>query len=192
MNKSNTDEWWLQAVRYFRAMGFFARYHDLSDAELVSTLQRRYIDGYGEALNIDDPWADLHLLGDEHTRVWWMDTEADVCRENHVYVESLQEWSAISRGAFHPENIRETWKSDAGPIEVTFDYQGQPVMLRPAYDGDWMDLHILARINRAITSTGMQFALYEQFDQTGFILVLTAAEKDRLHNERGWVFAHLQ
>lgn len=50
------------------------------------------------------------------------------------------------------------------------------------------DLGLPVQINALISDTGMQFELYKPFDQTGFVLALTADEK-RLQTERGWHFA---
>jgi hypothetical protein len=44
-------------------------------------------------------------------------------------------------------------------------------------------------INSLIRDSGIRLELYAPFDQTGFIVALTASEKKRLEKERGWRFA---
>ena len=51
------------------------------------------------------------------------------------------------------------------------------VTLYPEYLEDYTDLGLLVQINALISDTGMQFELYKPFDQTGFVLALTADEK---------------
>jgi hypothetical protein len=105
-----------------------------------------------------------------------------------VYKKTLQEWSAISRGSFHPSNIVEDWHTEDGPIEISFAYLDQRIVLHPKFLNDYIDLDILVQINDLIQE--VQFELYQPFDQTGFVVALTSVEKENLQKKRKWLFAY--
>ncbi len=186
---SSPYEWLLQFVTFFRKLGFFPEYAALSDDELARKLESLHENEWGERIDPQNPFIDLLLLRWDKTRVWWEDTEADVCRENKVYTQTLQEWASISNGTFIPEHIQEKWEDEHGPITVTFTYHQQEIQLSPHYLDDYIDIDILLPINHCFRHSGKEFALYEAFDQTAFIVMLTSEEKQKLHNERKWRFA---
>jgi hypothetical protein len=200
--------WIVEAVRYYRGLGFFSEHAALSDEALAQHVESLIEDEWGETFTADqsgpmvvDEWGDtltspenvrfaeLTLLRADSARVWWEDTEADVCAANQVYVETLRAWAGISRGAFSPREITETWESDEGPITVRFTLDGDERTLHPEYLDDWLDMEILVPLNGWLRHTGYAFELYEAFDQTAFLVVLTPDEKQRLERERGWRFA---
>lgn len=183
-----SDKWLLQSVQYFRSLGFFAEYAALSDEQLATHLTQAAMERHG-VIDPADQLADLMLLSLDEQRVWWDDTEADVCAENKVYVDTLAGWSKISRGAFKPENIRETWDHESGPIHVEFEHQGKKITLHPSFQDDYIDLNILQSINKIVADTGIQFRVHAIFDQTAFIVALTQDEKRKLEKDRGWKFA---
>ncbi len=183
-----TDQWLLEAVRYFRQLGFFEHYAQ-SDDELAEIEERRLQEEWGDDWDPLVEHPDLFLLAHDSRRVWWMDMEADVFPGNNAYVRSLSEWGAISRGAFQPEKIREEWKGEKGPIFLDLTHMGRTYRISPKYWGDYLDIEILSELNRIIRDTGIQFEPYENFDQTCFIVALTAEEKRRLRVERKWQFA---
>ncbi len=181
----------LQTVRYFRKMGFFSKYESISDEVLSETLEALYREEWNKGYGSDDTRADLLVLKFDESRVWWQDTEADVCDVNRVYVETFEQWGAISEGVFVPKDINETWASEEGPIEVSFALNGQLVKVYPQYANDYIDMEVLGQINELIRDTGRRFEVYEFFDQTAFVIVLTREEKKKLEMERGWRFARL-
>ena len=187
----SSKDWLVESVQYFRELGFFDKYHSLPNSELVATLENLYREEWGEIFNPEDMLADLLLVKWDENRVWWEDTEADVCSGNGVYKRTLKEWAAISRGVFSPANIQEDWESEDGPVTITFTHDQQTVQLHPQFLDDYIDISILPQINKLIYSSGMEFAVYKVFDQTAFVVVLTAQEKGKLQNERGWRFANI-
>lgn len=184
------EEWSLVSAKFYRDMGFFDEYASLSDNELAAELQQMTKAECGEGFNPADVFSDLLLLSWDKNRVWWDDTEADVYKGNNVYVETLEEWARISRGAFLPENITETWESEQGPVWVDFTLDGTHHRLQPQYNGDWLDISIIDDINRLIRKTDYRFEVYEAFDQTAFVVVLTQGEKLELEQKRGWRFQY--
>jgi hypothetical protein len=109
-------------------------------------------------------------------------------RGNAVYENTITEWANISNGAFSPTSIKETWKSDTGPITITFELEGQEISIQPEYTDDYIDTKILFQINELTKNSGKQFEMHKAFDQTAFIVCLTNEEKGAL-TERGWKFA---
>ena len=185
----NDTEWGLGFVDFFRPLGFFKEYQHLSSSHLAAVLIEMLRLEMGDNFDPCDPLADLFLLKFDEDRVWWDDTEADVCSENQVYRKTLEEWSRISLGAFLPTEIQEKWQGQAGPVEISLKLNKLPVTLHPRYMDDYLDIGILAGINAAIRQTDIQFAVHEIFDQTAFILALAMDDKRRLQEERGWRFA---
>ena len=171
------DQWLLESVKYFRAIAFFETYRSQTDEELAATLRRLHHEEFDEDFDPFDAYSDLLLLRWDSNRVWWQDTEADVCIDNRVYEETIREWGVISRGQFLPQNVQEEWHSDEGPIEISFSLQGQAIQFQPNYLDDYIDTSILGVINRLIRRSGYQFEIYESFDQTVFVVAVTAEEK---------------
>lgn len=182
-----SDTWLLQSVQYFRSLGFFAEHAALSDSQLAEHLTQAAMERHG-VIDPANQLADLMLLSLDEQRVWWDDTEADVCAENQVYVDTLTRWSKISRSAFMPENIRETWDGEHGPVHVEFEHNGKKIALHPRFQHDYIDLNILQSINKVVADTGIQFRVHAIFDQTAFIVALTQDEKRKLEKDRGWKF----
>jgi hypothetical protein len=181
------DETTVERVAALRKLGFFAGRSE-TDAALAVTINEQSIAEFGTEPDPEDPISELVIAGVDDARVWWGDLEADVDPSNKVYESTLEAWAGISRGAFAPSGITETWASPTGPVTVSFTLNGKPETLKPAYLEDWIDPTIITRINELIASTGKQFELYRAFDQTLFLTVLTAAEKRTLERDRGWCF----
>ncbi len=181
------EQWLLDSVRYFRTLGFFQN-QPQADEELARLEGERLEQEWDGEWNPSWEHPDLFLLAHDAQRVWWMDMEADVCRDNHVYIDTLREWGSISRGAFEPEAIREEWNSDKGPIFVTFRHKNKPSSISPKFWGDFIDTEILRELDQIIQGTGIRFEPHANFDQTCFIVALTSDEKRRLRSERGWKF----
>jgi hypothetical protein len=70
---------------------------------------------------------------------------------------------------------------------VTFVLGGETVELKPEYLEDWIDPRILTPINERIADSGRQFELFQAFDQSAFVTVLTREERSALE-ARGWCF----
>lgn len=183
----STDESIQERAVALREIGLFADRSSLSDAELGQSIQREIEEMWGDQLAADEPLMDLLVAERDETRVWWHDLEADVVAENRVYVATLEEWAAISEGAFAPSDIVETWASDQGPITVAFTADGQAHEVQPAVIDDWIDPSIASKINELIAPTGRRFEFFQAFDQTAFVMALDANERAALEG-RGWCF----
>jgi hypothetical protein len=176
-----------QRVAGLRNVGFFDGRSE-TDGELARSIDAQAESEYGETPNPADPISELLIAALDHSRVWWGDLEADVHPSNAVYEGVIEEWSAISVGAFAPGGIEETWASDQGPVSVSMMIGNRPLVVKPAYLEDWIDPRILTPINATIAASGRQFELYRAFDQTLFLVALTPEEKRALERDRGWCF----
>ena len=190
MSQSDTT-WLLQSLAFFRKLHFYQQFSYLSDEALAWELLYRWQEMFGAALDLSRPYAELELLIWDTQRVWWEDLEADVCAGNDIYIQTIEQWQTISRGAFQPTTIIEHWASLTGPIRIAFEHQGQHHLLYPQYLDDYIDIDILCPINRMIQQSGIQFTVYHRFDQSAFVVALKAEEKEALATSRGWKFAQL-
>ena len=176
-------------VAFFRQLGFFAAWANKDDEDVAGALYDLHERQWGAGFS-DERWlADLELLRWDAARVWWNDTEADVGPGNDIYVETLKEWMAISRSVFRPTRVKESWEGDAGPIDVSFQLGRAKHVVRPRFMDDYIDVEGLLRaVNPLIASSGVAFCMYEPFDQTAFVVALTAAEFAVHRDERHWRF----
>ncbi len=180
------DESVTQRAAALRRIGLFADRAALSDAALGAEIETAIADAWGDQVP-DEPLLELLVAEQDVTRVWWRDLEADVGPGNGVYKSTLEEWAAISAGAFAPTAIEETWQSDAGPVKVAFEMGGTAHVLEPEYLEDWIDPRIATPINGLVAPSGRQLAFFKAFDQTAFVMALTKDERDALL-DRGWCF----
>ena len=175
-------------IDYFRKIGFFVDFKNNTDIEIFRIISEEHQNKYGESLNPNDSFFDLHITSFDKSRVWWKDTESDVCSGNNSYTKFLNELSKISRGSFNPSNITEKWESEEGPINIEYDLDNTHHNINPNFIDDYLDIEILRDINNQIASSGFRFEQFLPFDQTAFILVLTKKEKTDLKRKRGWKF----
>lgn len=161
-----------EVVEFYMKFGFFGGGDPKSTTE---RLVARYREAWGDAPDPGKPWDDVFMLALDEERVWQDDPECDVCEENKVYTETLQEWSRISQGIFQPQGIEEVWEGERGPISVHLTLGSTRHTLRPKWDNDWLDLNILTPINELIAKSGkhlacasdVNFAIVFPIDQQG-------------------------
>jgi hypothetical protein len=189
MERKDVKIWYVDAARYFRAMGFFSKYSGLSDEELASRLMddvSREWDGPCPPGTEKDPQkADVYLLTTDRGRVWHGDLEFVYPGEN-AYVQFLNGLAAISRGAFRPIYATEEWKGERGPVEVEFTAGGRKYKFVHR-GGDMLDPAIVRTINDSIKDSGVRFEACDNLGMPNFIVALRPDEKARL-GERGWKF----
>ncbi len=111
-------------VAALRKIGFFADRKGDSDAAVAADVQSDIESASGSPADAGDRMLDLMVAATDANRVWWNDLEADVGPDNAVYEETLGEWAAISKGAFAPTGIKESWGADTGPVSVTYQLDG--------------------------------------------------------------------
>lgn len=177
----------VDAVSALRVLGFFAD-PDATDAEVAAAVVDDHLAMWGRPLSPDDELLDLELLRFDPARVWWEDTEADVGAGNGAYVEALEGWATISRGALEPADVTESWETPRGPVRIRFVHGGRRHELVARYLGDHLDMAVLDQLNDVIAGSPYRFRMLSPFDQTAFVIACTAPERRGLE-ERGWSFA---
>jgi hypothetical protein len=171
-----------QVVRYYQPLGFFRG----QDPRTVAIEYERSHEG---PIDPSRPWLDAYLLAHARGGTWCGDPEADVHISNPVYTELLEEWAAISEGAFRPSDIAEEWESEEGSITVRFNLDGREVSVSPKHQLDWIDLNVLQQINRLIAGSGRQFECYHDGGNFALVMCLTPGQKAAMQNERRFPFA---
>jgi hypothetical protein len=182
----------IPVIRFYRELGFFQQHHTLSDAELADRIEIYQRKAFHSSYNPTNDIPDLLLLSYDMERVLWEPLHKSTNWSRKAYITTLQELAKISRGAFLPQAIKEIWGGRRGPIWVDFLLAGESHRLQPLYNESWIDLDILREINRLIGETDYRFEVCDgatlRVDHEGYILALTANEKQRLEQERGWRF----
>ena len=80
-----------------------------------------------------------------------------MCAENQVYTEVLAEWAKISDWSVQ-SNRHRRGLGGRGRTDLRTFHSGRPAThLHPTWDNDWLDLDILASINRIIGTSGKEF-----------------------------------
>ncbi|WP_179233043.1 hypothetical protein [Paenibacillus rigui] len=82
-----------------------------------------------------------------------------------------------------PTDIREEWGSMEGPVTVSFMLNGEKRTIHPLYQNDFIDVGIVQELNALIADSGYQFAVVH-LDQTVFVTVLTAKEREGIEKDR--------
>jgi|GEM_PF-2305026 len=191
----NREERLADAIKFYRSIGFFEEYKNMSDEELFTLLNDKltqlwspeYDPFYPENPFAYTDYADLYLLGLDEKRVWLEDLEADVGKGNDVYVETIKRWGYISNGNFTPENIIESWESVDRPAVIEFDLNGKKHKLTAQNYNDFIDIEILNQINPLIKDTGNEF-VYIVIDQMTFVACLSEEQQSLIESKRGLLF----
>lgn len=171
------------AIDGLTPLGFFADTAHLPMKERVAALWPAFEQRHGHPFRVSDDFREPKLAALDTTRVWWRDAEADVGSGNDVYAEVLTQWAEIARGRFAPHDVRETWAGPEGPIEIAFTHRGEPHMLRPAFDRDWLDMDALRRVGACLDD--LELMEVHTGDQTAYVLFATVDEAVKLQ-DRGW------
>jgi len=186
LTESAKREWLLKAVRFYREIGFFSEFGDLTEDKLASKLNSHYRKRMGRSLDPSGRIPDLTLLEFDKSRLWLSDLECDVMSGNDVYVEVIKRLGETSRGSFNPTDITETWDSDKGPIRVEFTNAGVRHALTPKYRNDWVDTDFIFSVARLLQDSEYKLAVHPGDPIAATFL--TAAERDRIKKERGLFF----
>ncbi len=178
----------MDRVDYFSRMQFF---HSFKESDLVDKTAKilQHVSRSWGTLDVlfcaDLQSSDVYLLSIDDSRVWQRDLEF-IHPGEEGYLQTLAEWSRISRGCFSPQNIEETWDEDNFCIvKFSLDVRNFEFKHR---GGDMLDMRIRKMINGAIYPTGVQFEVCDTLGMPNFVFVLTEMEKQKLSTERNWTF----
>ena len=122
------------------------------------------------------------------------DLEADVCRENKVYSWLLERLNELSGMKHLITNIVEHWDSETGPINISYQFNGEKRFYSPEYCDDWVDQtfidNTLTELKK-VTEESFHICLgpnEEWFGQDVNYMRLTKEERQNLGNKLHWKF----
>lgn len=185
------ESWVREALAFYRPLGFFSHYQG-SDAAVVSKLARNLLESSSDTIteeDLDAPEFDLFFLSLDPLRCLYssMHFGEFLAPGNDAYVASLEALAAISRGAFKPTNIKETWDTPEGPIRLSFDFEAMPREIKiETWDGAF-DFRILLQLNGLLAKNDYRFEM-APLDDILFVTVLGAQERYRLEQYRELAF----
>lgn len=196
-NPAPIEERFKASVIALRQVGLFEDYKDHNDEELTQLLidkakKKHKFEGFSDFDEVYNPVNnenfDLHVAELDDKRVWWRDLEADICKENLVYTETIKEFGKLSGGFLNPDKIKEDWKSDEGPIEISFWDKDTLRVFHPAYNNDWYDTQFFQFIESSMVSNGSPYKLFmhEETGQDVFVIRATEREKDIIEQKMNW------
>ena len=185
--KETPREFLLDCARFYRGLGFFAQHASLTDEALADELERIRREEWEWHLDPDRTEDQLTLASWDKDRVWWEDAYEWLGDLETMYTDALLGWARVSRGAFRPTDIVETWASPDGPVTVEFTMDGVRYRLTPKIEGspETLDLDVLGPINALIAPSGLRFQEVDTTDQTTCLVAMTPAEREALAR-RGW------
>jgi hypothetical protein len=198
------QRWLLRALEFYRPLGFFARYAGLTDGEVARRLQtdRLWADGSfpGQTYDPAEPHGynhpDLDLLHFDVDRCWVADMEGDYIQGNDFYVRDFKAWAAISRGLFQPEDVKEKWRSEIGPAEISFKLHGKAhriTVQSTVPDDVWLDAQIFVKLNKLMLDSQrgiapenrVAFCTADTGDQMIYVIAASDREIAMIDSQRG-------
>ncbi|MBI3928570.1 MAG: hypothetical protein HY319_23730 [Armatimonadetes bacterium] len=177
--------WLTELVAFYRRFGFFGAYRKASDEDAVRQLVQLQAPRGGFEPGV--PRADLQALRWDTTRVWTEDPSLQITPGSRAYVKTLAEWSRISRGAFLPRGLTESWDQNRIWLDLAID--GEPAGFEALDAGDnLIDLEMVKDVNNLIKHPYYRLEIIENDKQIVSIMVLTAEEKIQIERARGLPF----
>lgn len=197
-NEQISKEDVIEKIEVFRQAGFFEKYDGLSNSEVYDKIYEERKKYYSEIFERPyDPGMDLEaidLAAYDKKKVLFLDLEADVGKDNDVYVEVIKSYSELSNFIFKPIEIVETWESETGPIEVSFKSNDSTITFSPAYQYDWLDVSVFILCQKELNKKGIRIVDCLDEDGSGYgqaiaMMRLTEEEQKILENGLNWKFS---
>lgn len=192
MSIEHLEDWLLEAIEFYRPREFFRQVPGDSEDLLERLLPHFEEQEEEQELTEDEllrPEMDLFFLSFDPLRTLYesMDFGAALGPGLEAYVHTLQALARISRGAFAPTRIRESWDSPQGPIRLDFEQAGKAHQFRVDLWDGMFDFRLLLQLNLLLWSTPYRYEM-APMDEILFVTVLTAQEKVELERHRGLSF----
>lgn len=187
----------IKNISILRESGFFEDFNKLNDSEVYDKLHSLRKIEYSKIFEEEyDPGMELdefELCCLDSKKVLYLDLEADVCKENNVYIDVIEEYATLTKKIFNPKNITETWNSENGPIEVTFELDNKKIEFKPKYNDDWLDSIVFEICNKEIGKKNIRLVDCLGDSENGFgqdiaIMRLTKEEQKILEKNFKWKF----
>ena len=184
-------------IEILRSAGFFENYKKMTDLEVFDTIHSLRKKRYSEIFEKPyDPRMDLdaiQLAGYDRTKLLFIDLEADVAMDNNIYVEVIKAFGILSNNQFEPTEIEEKWKSETGPIEVSFKSDSSFIKFKPEYQDDWLHESVFKICQEELERKNIRIADCLSDDGYGYgqaiaIMRLTEKEQKVLEKKLNWKF----
>jgi hypothetical protein len=204
----DAQEWLLDFLRFYRGLGFFEEYLQLSDEDLADEITRtKALQGLD--LNQEISREDYLILNYDQKRVWEVAFDSfdsfnfhrakDIGYGGQLHEEIVNSWANISRGLFSPTGVKATWQSAEEPIKVEFILADRPHLLSLDPDlimpGDETYyayiISTLAKLAKSlepyIKETDHYFTIWD-LGCVAMVMLLTPQEKNTIRDIRSATF----
>lgn len=129
-------------INVLRSAGFFEKYEELTNLQVYDSLysirKKKYSEIFKEPYDPGMELGVIELAEYDNTKLLFLDLEADVAKDNNVYINVINAFSKLSNNQFQPKEIKEKWESETGPIKVSFISNDSLVLFEPEYNSDWL------------------------------------------------------
>lgn len=181
----------LKNINILRQAGFFKEHENKTDTEVYDEIYKFRKELFSKYTGrIFDPGMNISLQGiaecDEKKMIVY-DLEADVSKYNKVYVRVIEEFSKLSKETFNPHSINENWKSDKGPIEVSFISEDTLIKFNPDYNDDWLDDIVFDVCLNELIKRNIRVANLDTYEFA--IMQLSEEEQRILETKFDWEFS---
>ncbi|MFN4947574.1 MAG: hypothetical protein ACK57K_08675 [Chryseotalea sp.] len=180
--KNNVKEYLKNNVKSLRNVGLFEEYSSLTIDQLTQKIIELEINYNGDFYEDEFPkndlkWTFINIAKHDKRRVRFIGIEY-AYREEKVYEQLIAEFKNMAP-LLNPENCKEYWESEDGPIIVTFNNLGKEIKITPKFNDGWVDMKsILESFNSIIHSSGQKFEVLHGTDDQLFIIRLSENEKE--------------
>jgi len=199
INKKSKEENNLeQTISVLRKAGFFEKYTDKTDKEVIKILHKKRINDYTQLYkSYYDPGMSLsaiELASLDEDKMLYLDLEADVCNENKIYCEVIKMFDKLGKEDFNPTQISEFWESETGPIHVSFVQGSDTTKIDPTYLDDWLHESVFIECQKQIEKKGKYRLVYSLgvdgygYGQSVVLMRLTIKEQNVLERAFDWKF----
>ena len=165
-----TKEKVVENINVLRSVGFFEKYEELTNLQVYDSLYSIRKEKYSEIFKKTyDPGMELgvmELAEYDNTKLLFLDLEADVAKDNNVYINVINAFSKLSNNKFQPKEIKEKWESETGPIKVSFISNDSLVLFEPEYNNDWLNESVFSTCLKELTNKDVR--IVECLSDDGF------------------------
>jgi hypothetical protein len=192
-----TQEQVLENIKILRTAGFFENYENLTDLEVYDKIYAVRKKEYSEIFERPyDPGMELDAISlaeTDNKKLLFLDLEADVGKDNEVYIAVIKAFSQLSNNKFQPTEIKEEWESETGPIIVSFYSNGMQIVFEPNYENDWLHESVFKICEKELRKENIRISDCLSDDGYGYgqaiaIMRLTKEEQKILENRLKWKF----
>ncbi len=187
----------LENIGILKTAGFFENYNSLSVSQIYDTIYSLRKREYSEIFKRPyDPGMELdaiNLAVSDSTKVLFLDLEADVGKDNEVYIYVIKAFSQLSNNYFKPTEIKEYWESETGPIKVSFKSKGLLIEFEPEYEDDWLHGSVFNICEKEMKKDGIRIVDCLSDDGNGYgqaiaLMRLSKEEQKVLESKLNWKF----